>query len=811
MAMQPCDYELECVQQAVQGNIIINLPAGAGKCVITSLVIDHYCQSDTRKVMIVVPTRVLISQQAVQLTRHCSTCPRVAEIHTQEIDFWSQAVWDKLMFEHDVLVGTPQIFHRAFVDAAFIHTTQFSLIIFDECHSATGNSPMASFMRDIVWPIANTEGCPRIFGLTSSFVSGSLRNSGNKRQQLEAIMQAELFCPDVPDNLPKRWHRVFYESFDYTPAVQQLSGAVKDILASLQPFGVPLSDPKKVVRSAGHILEQLGLSAFLIYLRQSIIPQVERHAVQIAGAVGPHATLLKDALPHVRLALDTKMDRLQEEAERTGVPPVSPKAEELVQLLKRVGTERRIIVFVEQVVLTVPLAQLIDSQLRTRMATTATGLGCMKEAMRKEALALFASGERPVMVSTSALEEGIDVPGCGVVIRFNGFSTTKSHIQGSSHARHQDAEVYYFDNDPKVEQDRAQSLTQVARDSTLTLSQTQRLQHCRSWTTVSDVHPFRLPGEKTAEINVLNCLQIVYEFTAKVMGQCVPQDMLLCYKTHVEQRKPSKVRRMLVEVRHPSPDGMVVVTLNDVNKYWGGVKITSVLDPVCLRTFIHKDLEKRYFLFVVAVFMAQRGYLTTQNQPSERALLESKAATPELRGPSTIKIKSRRGTVNPVTAQVLSVPESTADADPELLHNVATSSTSTVPVNVAPEKPTQPQTQQSTLPQSSPEFQLSNYFGTPQFQVFGLNARANILKPTSNDAKVVLNELSMRIWPHNADRLFYTTQGSSLGPFWSTVWLPIIGKSFTGMMQSTKKQAERSAAAKALAFLQEVPGLASPQ
>jgi hypothetical protein len=33
-------------------------------------------------------------------------------------------------------------------------------------------------------------------------------------------------------------------------------------------------------------------------------------------------------------------------------------------------------------------------------------------------------------------------------------------------------------------------------------------------------------------------------------------------------------------------------------------------------------------------------------------------------------------------------------------------------------------------------------------------------------------------------------------------WLPIIGKSFTGNMASAKKQAERSAATKALQFLQ---------
>jgi endoribonuclease Dicer len=42
----------------------------------------------------------------------------------------------------------------------------------------------------------------------------------------------------------------------------------------------------------------------------------------------------------------------------------------------------------------------------------------------------FRSGLSPILISTSALEEGIDVPDCSFVIRFDAFNTTKSHIQG---------------------------------------------------------------------------------------------------------------------------------------------------------------------------------------------------------------------------------------------------------------------------------------------------------------------------------------------------------------------------------------------
>eukprot|EP00959_Pyramimonas_sp_CCMP1952_P193147 4038965-Pyramimonas_sp.AAC.2 len=60
-----------------------------------------------------------------------------------------------------------------------------------------------------------------------------------------------------------------------------------------------------------------------------------------------------------------------------------------------------------------------------------------------------------VLVSTNAIEEGIDISNCEFVIRFNWFGTTKSHIQGAGRARFEGASVYYFENDPDHEETRA--------------------------------------------------------------------------------------------------------------------------------------------------------------------------------------------------------------------------------------------------------------------------------------------------------------------------------------------------------------------
>ena len=306
---------------------------------------------------------------------------------------------------------------------------------------------------------------------------------------------------------------------------QQVPALVKDIVGSLQPFGVRLSGIKKVIRSAIHILEDLGLASFVTYLHQSIVPQLEVSAAKIAAEKAPGT--VEVLLPNFHSALDSKMNRVQEQLLQAGIPLVSPKATELLRLLNRLISGQRVIVFVQEVVLVSAFSQLIDASFGKHVAGTITGAGSMTQKVRTAAVAAFATGETPVMVCTSALEEGVRVPACSVVIRFSGFRTAKSHIQGSRHAQ-DGAEVYYFENDPMVEHGRAQCLQQVARDESLSLSEAQRQKPCTIKPPTSDVHPFRLPGSGTAEINLFNALHIVYEYSSKVMGQCLSQE-ILCY------------------------------------------------------------------------------------------------------------------------------------------------------------------------------------------------------------------------------------------------------------------------------------------
>lgn len=108
--------------------------------------------------------------------------------------------WIEALKQNHILVGTPEVFRRSFVEKAFILPSEFSLIVFDECHNATGNSPMASIMRDSVNYIPESMR-PRILGLTASFVNGSTEKESKivkKRVEMETLFQATLYSPIIP-------------------------------------------------------------------------------------------------------------------------------------------------------------------------------------------------------------------------------------------------------------------------------------------------------------------------------------------------------------------------------------------------------------------------------------------------------------------------------------------------------------------------------------------------------------------------------------------------------------------------------------
>ena len=250
-----------------------------------------------------------------------------------------------------------------------------------------------------------------------------------------------------------------------------------------------------------------------------------------------------------------------------------------------------------------------------------------------------------LLIATDALEEGIDVPDCEFVIRFNWIGTTKSHIQGSGRARKENSICYYFENDGRLEQERADLLNDVARDEDLALTAAARALHHDSPLHLSRSripgHPYRPQGE--AEVNLSNACKILQEYCTVVMQQPVSLESLCTFDVEETQHSPMQCRKTIRSLRYPTPQGWATV-LKDEESASKEIFVAcnaQISSHPRYKNLSTRDKDKKCFAYVAVVELRQQGLLDTTNTPSERARLYCPTNCPALLSESTLNIKPK--------------------------------------------------------------------------------------------------------------------------------------------------------------------------
>ena len=93
-----------------------------------------------------------------------------------------------------------------------------------------------------------------------------------------------------------------------------------------------------------------------------------------------------------------------------------------------------------------------------------SGRGSMSDEVRQEHLTRFTERSLWCLVATDSIEEGLDIQGCNVVVRFDEFHNVRSHVQGAGRCRGfgKGGLVIYFENDPVEYQEQAQKVRAMA-------------------------------------------------------------------------------------------------------------------------------------------------------------------------------------------------------------------------------------------------------------------------------------------------------------------------------------------------------------
>ena len=540
MGKTPLPWQLEAAEKAANENLIVFAETGSGKTLVAELAIKEALKRQPLKkcAFFVTATRLLAHQQWQRILESLKdedgqmTALEVTGYTTAE---WGRHEWRSALgvdtgFGPQVLVGTIETFARACIDHGYVDVGDFSLVVVDECHKAVGDSPGAELLR---W-IASDESSrpmPRVLGLTASYANDGAKTwdeFSESLHTLQAMFCAKMHVCTVPERKKPQ-----FEKIEYVPSQQAVEAktAAVQVCQTLwhEVRQANLKEPKEAERLAMQLVElltELGRDAFEHGVEHGIVAQINGRIDNYSKIVEQKkkAEHFQGDLQKLKQSLGSALEVVKAMESLRSFYKRSPKLEALVRCLQAEfqgdvrGEAREVkscgMVFVSQVALALPLAKLLGELLPVAVGAV-SGVTSMREKERNDALTDFRVGRTRLLVCTMCAEEGLDVADCSFVVRFNQFHTTRSHVQGVGRARAQEARVYYFDNCPSLECERAEVMKVVAiakQDEAIPSVGTMPW-YCQR----STIHPFKVPGSM-AEVNFRSAQRILSQYLSVASG-----------------------------------------------------------------------------------------------------------------------------------------------------------------------------------------------------------------------------------------------------------------------------------------------------
>ncbi|KAF3446126.1 hypothetical protein FNV43_RR11305 [Rhamnella rubrinervis] len=470
----PRRYQSEIYEVAMRRNIIAVLETGTGKTMIAVMLINDIGKatksSGAKKIIIfLAPTVHLVNQQFEFIKTHTNF--EVEEYYgAKGVDEWNVKRWEGEVKEHDVLVMTPQILLDA-LRKAFLSLEAVCLMIIDECHRATGNHPYTKIMKEFYYKSSSK---PKIFGMTASPVVrkgvSSKTDCDCQISKLERILDSQIYTIEDKTEMEiyapsaKLTHR-FYDQIRYPfldlkekleaswckfdASLLELHGLVnnyKDIDDKIKTLRKRLSsDHAKIL----HCLDDLGLicayEAIKICLENA--PNTQEDCTIYTESYSQCKCFLEEALHIIAKSLAHDCENLLglgfDPLKAVDLGYISPKLHELIELFQSFGEARELscLIFVDRII----SAKVIESFVKrvpylSHLAVSyltggSSSVDALAPKVQKENLESFRIGKINLLFSTDVVEEGIHVPNCSYVIRFDLPKTVRSYVQSRGRAR----------------------------------------------------------------------------------------------------------------------------------------------------------------------------------------------------------------------------------------------------------------------------------------------------------------------------------------------------------------------------------------
>ncbi|KAM0263988.1 hypothetical protein ACHAPA_008477 [Fusarium lateritium] len=452
----PREYQLELFERAKEKNIIVVLPTGSGKTLISALLLRHHLEQELEARALGSPKKVafflvekvaLCVQQHTVLSCNLGDYPVAQFIGDTTGLVKTKEYWDAQFSENMVIVCTAHILLDC-LNNGFITMSQINLLVFDEAHHAKKEHPYARIMR--LHYYCHKGERPRVLGMTASPVDSHTTDVRVTALELERALDCEIatVSDEVLAESMARQKQV-EETVEYKTLKSpedtrtQLWDSILEQISRNELFKASLDFTKECS-------SVLGPWCADRYWQLSITEIETQRLENRTGDVffGDKTVARSDrATEAVR-----RVGEIVEDHQFGTIKPrsegLSSKVKSLYEILHHAFTvdgTKRCIVFVEKRFTASLLSDLYNqTSMRISGMTASYMVGGQSGRMnfgrmsfRDQVLTLqkFKRGDINCLFATQVAEEGIDVPDCDLIIRFDLYKSVIQYVQSKGRAR----------------------------------------------------------------------------------------------------------------------------------------------------------------------------------------------------------------------------------------------------------------------------------------------------------------------------------------------------------------------------------------
>ncbi|CAM4788781.1 unnamed protein product [Rotaria magnacalcarata] len=473
-------YQTEIMEQAKSENLIVCLPTGSGKTYIAIMLIKELSHEIRRNIkdggkrtIFLVKTTELARQHHQTLSNldlksniYCGP----SRIRLNDTNRWN------IEFEiYQILIFTVQIFLDLLAHNRF-SLDKVNLLIIDECHHAIGNDPYAQLMKQHYASCSHSLR-PRILGLTASICGQKIEPKQLEKvaKSLETIYDAriETGSDQMEINNYSTLVEVKHERcLTYEQTISKKAPEIADIFeVEMKSLSDELNEYLKTNKCSVIFeddLPQRNDPANFIQLQCRTLDQLKCHLdniIDLGFDLGLYGFSL--GIKSLRKYFQSKNTfiKMTDQLAKQLYDKIIQKLDALINnQLQDLSSDRHIlysvkvikleklinqnnlgqcIVFVERVHTAAFLCQVLkkifdDDSIKIQyLAGSKASLDGISSSSKhqRQVVEDFRLSNIHVLVSTSIVEEGLDVPGCNLVVRFNKPNNFASYMQSKGRAR----------------------------------------------------------------------------------------------------------------------------------------------------------------------------------------------------------------------------------------------------------------------------------------------------------------------------------------------------------------------------------------